>query len=252
MKAPPRASRSFNRYSRGSVQSQSVLSSRSWTSRHHQCSKILLPMILAGSTLNSSASSPRKPIRLIPNIECWWRPFTSRCVLLARSLEGFGAHQQPSVWVWYTMTDLICWVAIGIIFQLIPPYPYFFDWHGPSMTIDTACSSSLLAVHQVVQTMRSGELRVAIAAGANLILSPDQSISWHITSLSSFTIANSMCIAESELNVLSAAGRFRTRDADANGYAREKGFVSVLLKRLSSAIQDDDHIECFIRETGIN
>lgn len=49
---------------------------------------------------------------------------------------------------------------------------YFFDWHGPSMTIDTACSSSLVCVHQAVQALRSGESRVAIAAGANLILSP--------------------------------------------------------------------------------
>ena len=57
-----------------------------------------------------------------------------------------------------------------------------------------------------------------------------------------------MCIAESELNVLSATGRFRTRDADANGYAREGGFVSVIPKRLSSPIQDGDHIECIIRD----
>lgn len=49
---------------------------------------------------------------------------------------------------------------------------YFFDWHGPSMTIDTACSSSLVSVHQAVQTLRSGESTVAIAAGTNLILSP--------------------------------------------------------------------------------
>ena len=49
---------------------------------------------------------------------------------------------------------------------------YFFDWHGPSMSIDTACSSSLVAVHHAIQAIRSGESKVAIAAGANLILAP--------------------------------------------------------------------------------
>ena len=39
---------------------------------------------------------------------------------------------------------------------------YFFDWHGPSMTIDTACSSSMIAVHQGVQALRSGESRVVV------------------------------------------------------------------------------------------
>lgn len=52
---------------------------------------------------------------------------------------------------------------------------YFFDWHGPSMTIDTACSSSLIAVHEAVRVLRSGDSQVAIAAGANLILSPGMS-----------------------------------------------------------------------------
>ena len=51
---------------------------------------------------------------------------------------------------------------------------YFFDWHGPSMTIDTACSSSLVAMHQAVQGLRNGESRVAVAAGANLILGPGE------------------------------------------------------------------------------
>ncbi len=55
---------------------------------------------------------------------------------------------------------------------------YFFDWHGPSMTIDTACSSSMIALHQAVQTLRSGESRVAVAAGADLILGPGTSLAW--------------------------------------------------------------------------
>lgn len=49
---------------------------------------------------------------------------------------------------------------------------YYFDWHGPSMTIDTACSSSLVAVHQGVSALRNSECSVAVAAGANLILGP--------------------------------------------------------------------------------
>ena len=54
---------------------------------------------------------------------------------------------------------------------------YFFDWHGPSMTIDTACSSSLVAVHQAVGTLRSGESTMAVVAGTNLILSPGMFLS---------------------------------------------------------------------------
>ena len=53
---------------------------------------------------------------------------------------------------------------------------YFFDWHGASVNIDTACSSSLVALHQAVQTLRSGDSSLAVAAGVNLILSPEMFI----------------------------------------------------------------------------
>ncbi|RYO96929.1 hypothetical protein DL766_001217 [Monosporascus sp. MC13-8B] len=111
---------------------------------------------------------------------------------------------------------------------------YFFDWHRPSMTIDTACSSSLVAVHEAVQLLRSGDSDVAVAAGSNLMLAPLQ------------------YIAASKLKMLSASSRSRMWDVDASGYARGEGVAAVVLKRLSSAIADRDHIECIIRETGIN
>lgn len=41
-------------------------------------------------------------------------------------------------------------------------------------------------------------------------------------------------------------------DAAANGYARGEGVATLVLKRLSDAISDGDHIECIIRETGTN
>ncbi|KAL7940875.1 polyketide synthase [Trichoderma barbatum] len=111
---------------------------------------------------------------------------------------------------------------------------YFFDWKGPSSTIDTACSSSLVALHHAVQTLRNGEATLAVTAGVNLILSPDP------------------YILESKLHMLSPTGRSRMWDSGADGYARGEGFASVLLKTLSQAIADGDHIECIIRETGVN
>ncbi|EHA27435.1 hypothetical protein ASPNIDRAFT_128601, partial [Aspergillus niger ATCC 1015] len=111
---------------------------------------------------------------------------------------------------------------------------FTFDWRGPSMTIDTACSSSLVAIHQAVQVLRSGNSNVAVAAGANLIFSPN------------------MFIAESNLNMLSPTGKSQMWDANANGYARGEGIAAVIMKRLSDAIRDGDHIECVIRETGCN
>ncbi|OAA60067.1 Beta-ketoacyl synthase [Cordyceps fumosorosea ARSEF 2679] len=111
---------------------------------------------------------------------------------------------------------------------------YVFDWHGPSMTIDTACSSSLIAIHLAVRTLRAGESRVALGCGTQIILNPEQ------------------FILESKLNMLSPNGRSRMWDADADGYARGEGVAAVVLKRLSDAIADGDHIQCIIRETGTN
>nr|A0A2Z5XAL7.1 RecName: Full=Hybrid PKS-NRPS synthetase phm1; Short=PKS-NRPS phm1; AltName: Full=Phomasetin biosynthesis cluster protein 1 [Pyrenochaetopsis sp.]BBC43184.1 PKS-NRPS hybrid [Pyrenochaetopsis sp.] len=111
---------------------------------------------------------------------------------------------------------------------------YFFDWHGPSITLDTACSSSLVAVHLAVQALRNGDCGTAIAAGVNLCLSPG------------------MYIATSNLHMLSEGARSRMWDKDVDGYARGEGIASVVLKPLSAAIRDGDHIECLIRATGVN
>ncbi|RYP25133.1 hypothetical protein DL765_000014 [Monosporascus sp. GIB2] len=110
---------------------------------------------------------------------------------------------------------------------------YFFDWHGPSMTIDTACSSSLVALHHAVQQLRSGHSRVAIVAGSNLIYDAG------------------VFIAETNLQMLSPDGRSRMWDADANGYARGEGVAVVVLKTRQVAEVDGDHIECIIRETAL-
>lgn len=102
------------------------------------------------------------------------------------------------------------------------------------MTIDTACSSSLVALHQAVTSLRNKESCCAVVAGANLLLSPGP------------------FITESKLKMLSASGRSRMWDKDADGYARGDGIGVLVLKTLSQALADHDSIESIVRETGIN
>lgn len=111
---------------------------------------------------------------------------------------------------------------------------YFFDFHGPSMTIDTACSASLVALHQAVLSLRSGEIEMACVAGANLMLTPEQ------------------FLAESDLHMLSPSGHSRMWDAKADGYARGEGIAAFFIKTLSCALADGDNIQAVIRETGVN
>lgn len=111
---------------------------------------------------------------------------------------------------------------------------YFYDFHGPSMTIDTACSASLVALHQAVLGLRSGETEMACVAGVNLMLTPEQFIS------------------ESNLHMLSPTGHCRMWDVDADGYARGEGIVAIFIKTLTRALADGDNIQAIIRHTGAN
>jgi amino acid adenylation domain-containing protein len=111
---------------------------------------------------------------------------------------------------------------------------YFFNLTGPSMTIDTACSSSLVALHQAVLSLRNGDSKYAVVAGANILLDP------------------TMYIAESKLHMLSPTARSRMWDKFADGYARGEGFAAIMLKPLSVALKDGDHIECLVRGSSVN
>ncbi|WNG36076.1 type I polyketide synthase [Archangium violaceum] len=111
---------------------------------------------------------------------------------------------------------------------------YLFDLRGPSLVIDTACSSSLVAVHLACQSLRNKECDLAIAGGANLVLSPHWSV------------------AIAKLQALSSDGRCKTFDARADGFVRAEGFGTVVLKRLSDALAAGDRIRALIRGSATN
>jgi len=111
---------------------------------------------------------------------------------------------------------------------------YALGLQGPSLAIDTACSSSLVAIHLACHSLRTGESSLALVGGVNLMLSPHTSE------------------VLSKFGGLSPRGRCRAFDAGADGFVRGEGGGFVVLKPLSHALADGDHVYCVIRGSAVN
>jgi polyketide synthase PksN len=111
---------------------------------------------------------------------------------------------------------------------------YFLDLRGPVLALNTACSSGLVAAHQACMSLRAGECDTAIAASANLLLTPG------------------MYVAMSQAAMLSPDGRCFAFDRRANGMVPGEAVVALVLKTLSRAQADNDPIHAVIRGSGIN
>jgi acyl transferase domain-containing protein len=135
--------------------------------------------------------------------------------------------RDPSLIDAYTGTGVSLSVAAGRI-------SYVLGLQGPSVSMDTACSSSLVAVHMACQNLRTGKCGMALAGGANLILSPETNVYL------------------SRVRALSPDGRCKTFDATADGYGRGDGCAMIVLKRLSDALANDDPIVALIRGSAVN
>ncbi|WP_186762922.1 SDR family NAD(P)-dependent oxidoreductase [Lentzea tibetensis] len=111
---------------------------------------------------------------------------------------------------------------------------FFLGVHGPSEPVDTACSSALIATHRAVGVLQDGTSDMAIVGGINTVISKDLHISM------------------SKAGMLSVDGRSKTFSDRADGYARGEGVGMLVLKRLSAAERDGDHIYGLIRGTAEN
>nr|WP_269432019.1 beta-ketoacyl synthase N-terminal-like domain-containing protein [Saccharothrix sp. ST-888] len=110
---------------------------------------------------------------------------------------------------------------------------YALDLRGPSIVTDTACSSSLVAVHSARQSLLTGESDLAIAAGVNIILAPDDAVAY------------------SQAGMLAADGRCKFGDAAGDGFVRSEGIGVVVLKRLADALRDGDEVQALLLGSAV-
>eukprot|EP01105_Mastigella_eilhardi_P026936 TRINITY_DN79_c0_g1_i2.p1 TRINITY_DN79_c0_g1~~TRINITY_DN79_c0_g1_i2.p1 ORF type:complete len:3211 (-),score=827.00 TRINITY_DN79_c0_g1_i2:42-9635(-) len=127
----------------------------------------------------------------------------------------------------YSLTGNIQSVIAGRI-------SFTFGFVGPTLAVDTACSSSLVSTHLACRSLMDGECSIAVTAGVNAILSSNSTAG--------------LC----QLRALSPDGCCHTFDASANGYVRGEGCGVVVLKRLTDALGNGDHVLAVIRGTAIN
>ncbi|WP_197417743.1 beta-ketoacyl synthase N-terminal-like domain-containing protein, partial [Mycobacterium sp. GA-2829] len=162
--------------------------------------------------------SPREAAAMDPQqrllMEVTWEAL-EHAGIPATTLRGTST----SVYIGLTTNDYSLLFANKLSHEEIDPYvpfgnaanfaagrlSYFLGVRGPAVVVDTACSSSLVSVHLACQSLRRRESDTALAAGVNLMLSPENSI------------------ACSRWGMLAPDGRCKTFDAGADGYVRSEG-----------------------------
>lgn len=111
---------------------------------------------------------------------------------------------------------------------------YFLNLKGPSIAVDTACSSAMVAIHLASQAIQNGDCEMALAGGVY------------------FTVSPNFYIAMSNMNALSPQGTCRAFDQEADGFVVGEGAGALVLKKLSQAVKDGDHIYGILKGSNVN
>jgi len=111
---------------------------------------------------------------------------------------------------------------------------YKLNLRGPAVYVDTACSTSLVAVHLACRSLLTRECTMALAGGVSIKTGRQKGYTYR------------------EGLVRSRDGHCRAFDASASGTATGEGAGVVVLKRLSEALKDGDHIYALLKGSALN
>ena len=196
------------------------------------------PMFFGISPLEAERIDPQER-RLL---ECCWTALENACCTREEIVARYD--QNVGVFVGVMNNDFMLYNAPLFTKGDIPGVgsslasaanriSYALDLSGPSLAVDTMCSSSLTSIHLACESLASGECKLALAGGANLLLHP---IKYSLLSQRMF---------------LSTDGRCRSFGDGGNGYVPGEGVGMVVLKPLADAVRDGDYIHGVIKASAI-
>lgn len=111
---------------------------------------------------------------------------------------------------------------------------YKLNLRGPSFTLHSACSTSLVAIHVACEALRNGECDMALGGGASIDL----------------PLAIGYTYVDD--GIYSKDGHIRVFDAAGTGTVWGSGGGVVVLKRLSDALADGDHVRAIVLGNAVN
>jgi 3-oxoacyl-[acyl-carrier-protein] synthase II len=109
----------------------------------------------------------------------------------------------------------------------------YLQLSGEALTVSTFCVGALASVQLACQSLLLGQVDMALAGGV-CVRTPQRRGYLHEPG-----------------GVLSADGHTRPFDADGTGSILSSGVVAVVLKRLSDALEDGDHVYAVIKGTAL-
>jgi acyl transferase domain-containing protein len=151
-----------------------------------------------------------------------------------------GSDQSTYIYQIYSNVDLSAYGYGGMMSisnekdYLTTQVSYRLNLRGPSLAIQTSCSTSLVAVCVACQNLAHGYCDIALAGGVGIGV-PQKRGYWYQPG-----------------GIHSPDGHCRPFDANGQGTVVGSGVAVVVLKRLSDAVADGDHIHAVIKGFALN
>lgn len=171
-----------------------------------------------------------------------WHTLEDACYLPQQLREAkvdvYIASEGAAYTPFLAKAELTSYSILGMMSWSLPNYlSHAFRFNGKSLYIDTACSGASVALHQAKEALLRGETDYALVGAANLLFGD--------------ALAGSY-LGQESLGILGGEATCSPFQAGAKGFLPAEATVTVLLKRLSQAIDDRDNIHGVILGSAVN